>query len=82
MLEIQRIRTEKDQVIKALEKRHFDAAPIVEEIIEKDQKWRQSKGEMESIAAELKLIAKSIGQLFAQGKQEEANAAKAQNWRS
>lgn len=78
MLEIQRIRNEKEAVIEGLKKRHFDARPIVEELIEVDASWRSKKGELESIAAQMNQISKQIGVLFKEGKVEEANAAKAQ----
>lgn len=78
MIEIQRIRNEKEAVIGGLKKRHFDARPIVEELIEVDASWRSKKGELESIAAQMNQISKQIGLLFLEGKAEEANAAKAQ----
>ncbi|MCJ8291770.1 MAG: serine--tRNA ligase [Crocinitomicaceae bacterium] len=77
MLEIQRIRTDKEGIIEGLKKRHFDAAPIIETILDLDQQWRTSKMELESIAAEMNQISKQVGLLFREGKQEEANAAKA-----
>ncbi len=77
MLEIQRIRNEKDAVIAGLKKRNFDATETVDSLLSIDQKWRNSKTELESISAELNLLAKEIGELFKQGKQEEANASKA-----
>lgn len=77
MLEIQRIRNEKDAVIAGLKKRNFDATETVESLLSIDQKWRNSKTELESISAELNILAKEIGDLFKQGKQEEANEAKA-----
>jgi seryl-tRNA synthetase len=77
MLEIQRIRNEKDAVIAGLKKRNFDATETVESLLSIDQKWRNSKTELESISAELNLLAKEIGDLFKQGKQDEANASKA-----
>jgi len=77
MLEIQRIRNEKDAVIAGLKKRNFDATETVESLLYIDQKWRNSKTELESISAELNLLAKEIGDLFKQGKQDEANASKA-----
>ena len=77
MLEIQRIRNEKDAVITGLKKRNIDATETVESLLSIDQKWRNSKTELESISAELNLLAKEIGDLFKQGKQEEANASKA-----
>lgn len=76
MLEITRIRNNKEEVIEGLKKRHFDAAPIVNEILLKDEAWRSSKQELETIAAEMNKISKEIGLLFREGKQEEANAAK------
>jgi seryl-tRNA synthetase len=77
MLEIQRIRNEKDAVIAGLKKRNIDATETVESLLSIDQKWRNSKTELESISAELNQLAKEIGDLFKQGKQEEANASKA-----
>lgn len=76
MLEIQRIRTEKEAVIEGLKKRNIDATETIEKLLSVDQQWRNSKSELESIAAELNTIAKEIGDLFKQGKQDEANAAK------
>lgn len=77
MLEIQRIRNEKDTVIAGLRKRNIDATNTIESLLSIDQKWRNSKTELESISAELNVLAKEIGDLFKQGKQDEANASKA-----
>ena len=76
MLEIQRIRTEKEAVIEGLKKRHFEAAPIVEALLTKDQELRETKTELETISAELNQISKLVGELFQQGKTAEANEAK------
>lgn len=76
MLEITRIRTERDVLVEGLKKRNIDAAPILDQIIDIDQKWRTSKTELEAIAAEQNQLAKVIGDLFKQGKQAEANEAK------
>jgi len=78
MLEIQRIRTEKEAIIEGLKKRHFDAKPIVDELISVDASWRSKKAELEAIAAQMNQISKQIGLLFKEGKVEEANLAKAQ----
>jgi seryl-tRNA synthetase len=78
MLEIQRIRTEKDSIIEGLKKRHFDAAPVVAEILSLDEQWRAQKSAMEQVAAQMNQISKEIGILFREGKQAEANAAKEQ----
>lgn len=76
MLEIQRIRNSHAEIIEGLKKRHFDATELINEILSKDEMWRSKKTDMESIAAELNKIAKEIGDLFRQGKKDEAEAAK------
>ncbi len=76
MLEISRIRNEKEAIIESLKKRNLDVSPILEEILTLDAQWRGDKTNLESISAELNAIAKEIGELFKQGKQEEANAKK------
>jgi seryl-tRNA synthetase len=78
MLEIQRIRQEKDAIIAGLAKRNIDASSTLEEILALDQKWRSAKTALDSLAAEMNQIAKSIGELFKSGKQAEATELKAQ----
>ena len=76
MLEIQRLRTEKDAVLQGLQKRNIDATATVDAILAKDTAWRAKKTELEIISAELNRIAKQVGEFFQQGKQAEANEAK------
>lgn len=76
MLEITRIRTEKEAIIEGLKKRNIDATETLDKILAADLNWRNTKTELESIAAEQNQLAKVIGELFKQGKQEEANTAK------
>jgi len=78
MLEIQRIRTDREGIIEGLKKRHFDAEPIVDELLEIDEKWRIYKGQMENTASEMNQLSKQIGILFKEGKADEANAIKGQ----
>ena len=77
MLEIQRLRTERDAVLQGLQKRNIDATTTVDAILAKDTAWRAKKTELEIISAELNRIAKQVGEFFQQGKQAEANEAKA-----
>jgi len=77
MLEMTRIRTERDEIIQALKKRNIDVTETIDAIIEKDLQWRNAKTQMESITADLNKIAKEIGAFFQAGKTEEAAAAKA-----
>lgn len=76
MLEITRIRTEKEAIIEGLKKRNLDVTETLDQILAADTNWRSAKTSLESISAELNNLAKEIGDLFKQGKQEEANAAK------
>jgi len=78
MLEIARIRSEKENLILALKKRNIDVTKSLNTIIDLDAKWRTAKTELERIAAELNQLAKQIGELFKSGKQEEASVIKEQ----
>ncbi|HLV42993.1 MAG TPA: serine--tRNA ligase [Brumimicrobium sp.] len=78
MLEITRIRAEKDLLIEGLKKRGVDFSPQLNEITSLDESWRVKKAEMESVQSESNKISKEIGQLMGAGKTEEANAAKEQ----
>ena len=64
MLEIQRIRNEKEAVIAGLKIRNFDATEVVDSLLGIDLQWRNSKTELESISAELNILAKEIGELL------------------
>ena len=50
--------------------------PLVDEVIELDQKNRDIKGEVEALRAEKNKISKQIGACMAQGKKEEAEELK------
>ena len=76
MLEIQRIRKDKDAVIEGLKKRCFDAEAIIAEILSEDEKWRLSKTEKENLTAKMNQLSKQIGSLFKEGKKDEANRLK------
>jgi len=76
MLEMTRIRAERNEIIEGLKKRNIDVTETIDAVIEKDKQWRAAKTSMESLAAELNKIAKEIGDLFRQGKAAEAEAAK------
>ncbi len=77
MIEITRIRANKEAVIEGLKKRNIDVTSTINTLLEKDGLWREDKTQLEAIAAELNIMAKSIGELMKSGKTEEANEAKA-----
>ncbi len=76
MLEIQRLRSDKDGVLTGLLKRNIDANNTINEILEIDSLWRSSKTELETIFAELNQLSRKIGVFFKEGKQEEASQLK------
>jgi len=78
MLEIQRIRQEKEAIIAGLAKRNIDASQTLDAILETDQHWRAAKTQLDQVAAEMNQLARSIGELFKSGKQAEASALKEQ----
>lgn len=77
MLELSRIREEKDAIVAGLTIRNLDVKDQLEAVISLDEKRRDTQQQMEKDLAELNSLAKSIGGLFQQGKVEEANAMKA-----
>lgn len=77
MLEIQRIRSNTEYIIERVAAKGLkNAQEIVAELIEWDDKRKNTLLELERLRAEGNQIAKEIGVLMAQGKQEEAKAAK------
>lgn len=79
MLEINRIRQDKDRVIELLLVKNLkNAKEKIEEIISKDEEKRGVQKKVEEIKAELNLKSKEIGSLIKDGKKDEAEKTKAQ----
>ena len=78
MLEIQRLRIDKDQILIHLNKRGVDYSDVINQALTIDGEWRMSKTELDNIAAESNGLAKEIGLKFKQGLIEEANVLKEQ----
>jgi len=76
MLTIQIFRTHKEKVLAGLAKKNFKNIGIVEEIIAADEKKRHIQQQCDQVAATINAASKSIGQLMAQGKKDEAEARK------
>lgn len=77
MLEITRIREEKDDIINKMMVRGVDVTPQIEEILKVDEERRSTQKQLDDVLAEMNQLSKSIGQLFKEGKQAEANEMKA-----
>ncbi len=79
MLTLKQIYDDKARVVAGLEKKHFaGAAEAIDEVLRLDGERKAAQQFKDAAAAEMNKISKSIGALMAQGKREEAEAAKAQ----
>lgn len=78
MLQIQIIRENPEQVIERLKVKNFDATELIHNILELDTQLRQLKKNLDNNLMEQGKIAKSIGQMFKEGKRDEAEKMKAQ----
>ena len=78
MLQVAYIREHKEEVIKRLAIKNFDAKDIIEELIALDEKRRNTQSENDAILADSNKLSKEIGMLYKSGNTEEANAKKAE----
>ncbi len=80
MLEVTRIRAQKDLITERLQKRGWssDKLGILDDILKVDDNRKSLQTENDGYLAERNKLSKEIGQFFKAGKQDEANAAKAQ----
>lgn len=76
MLEISKIRENRETYIEALAKRGFDASSELDDIIKADEERRATQAELDQVLASLNQSSREIGNLFKSGNKEEANALK------
>ena len=77
MLDIKFVRSNPDVVKENIKKKFQDEKlPLVDEVLELDQRNRDIKGEVEALRANKNKISKQIGACMAQGKKEEAEELK------
>ena len=77
MLDIKFVRMNPDVVKENIKKKFQDEKlPLVDEVLELDQRNRDIKGEVEALRANKNKISKQIGACMAQGKKEEAEVLK------
>jgi len=76
MLQLQVVRDKKDNIINALKKRNIDAEPLINEVLELDEKRRSTQTSLDEILAESNKLSKEIGMLYKNGKAQEANVLK------
>ena len=76
MLQTAFIRENTSLVIERLKKRNIDATATVNSIIVLDDKRKKTQQELDALLAESNQLAKQIGDLFKNGKTDEANQLK------
>ena len=77
MLDIKFVRSNPEVVKQNIKNKFQDSKlPLVDEVLELDQKNREIKGEVEALRAEKNKTSKQIGAMMAQGKKEEGMALK------
>jgi len=76
MLQLSAIRTNKDQLAKALKKRNFDVKLHLDKVLDLDEKRRALQTDLDNKLAEGNKLSKEIGMLFKSGKAAEANQIK------
>jgi len=77
MLQIQLFRQEKERILEGLKKKNFKDLSVVDAIIALDEQKRNIQQISESLQANINAASKTIGQLMATGKKEEAELQKA-----
>lgn len=76
MLTVAFLKENKEAAIKALAIKRFDASTWIDDVFQIDEKRRNTQASLDNILAKSNQLAKSIGQMFKEGKAQEANAAK------
>ncbi|MFM7902263.1 MAG: serine--tRNA ligase, partial [Bacteroidota bacterium] len=76
MLTINTIRENKEEVVKRLSIKNFDAHALIDQVLEIDGNRRSTQAELDNLLAAQNNLAKQVGDLFKAGKQAEANDLK------
>ena len=78
MLQVSVIREQRENVMAGLRKRNFkDAEALINEILETDQRRRETQKAADDIKAQSNADSRKIGELMKSGKSEEATALRA-----
>lgn len=72
MLTLADIRAKRDELEKALAKRNLQAGETLDAILSVDEQRRATQAELDSLLAEANNLAREIGQLFKEGRKDEA----------
>ena len=76
MLQVSYIRDNREQVLERLAVKNFKQPDLVDEIIQLDDKRRQTQTGLDNVSAEANAAAKQVGELMRGGKKDEATLAR------
>jgi len=76
MLQVSKIAEHKDEYIKALKKRNFEAAAVFDKILELDETRRSTQAQLDDTLATSNKLSKEIGLMFKNGEHQKANVLK------
>lgn len=79
MLQIPYIRENKEEVLQRLTLKNFKNTDLIDQVLQIDEERRAAQQEQDELLAEANLLAKEIGDLYKQGKAQEANVLKDKN---
>jgi seryl-tRNA synthetase len=78
MIEVSRLRDEKEALLAAWRKKHFEAEPLVDQALAYDEERRTLQKKLDDLRHELNRLSKAIGEAMRQGQTAEADSLKAQ----
>ena len=78
MLTLKYITENTAEVIERLAKKHFDGKEVIENVVALDSNRKATQVKLDNTLAEINQLSKKVGDLFKQGKAEEANLVKAE----
>ena len=81
MLLVQNLRDQRDEFIERLSKRGVDYSELIDKAIDLDNSRKSTQSQLDQVLAESNSLSKQIGQLYGQGKREEAEILKSKTGR-
>ncbi|MBP5319088.1 MAG: serine--tRNA ligase [Paludibacteraceae bacterium] len=76
MLTLKYITENRDEAIARLAKKHFDGREAIDQVIQLDNQRRATQLKLDNLLAEINQLSKQVGELYKQGKRDEADAIK------
>lgn len=76
MLTLKYITDNTDEVIARLAKKHFDGKESIGKVVELDSRRKKTQAQLDAFLSEINQLSRQVGDLYKQGKTEEANALK------